>query len=391
MKTITLLVLFSAVTTLTQAQIISLFTFDSDPITTATIGPNATSVSGSAFSDVGGVGGTNGLNAGLPKADLDFTIPGSPTFDIPGIDVSFDYQREENFGHFWRRGNSLVISGSASLSVSYRVEDGMGGFNTVNSGAIYAIPFDDTYRTYRFYYVPTTGVGALLVDGVIRWINDGPDNRDMYWVGAGDVVIGDGLDGNGDNKTFLDNVIVGQIIDSPLPIELIEFSAELNGKKVDLNWTTASEKDNDYFTIERSADGRNWEKIGIIDGAGTSTHRVDYAMEDKKPLPGISYYRLKQTDFSGKFTYSKMVQMELKTSLDIQLYPNPADDQFSVSFDRSKPYELEMYSAHGQRITLPHTESGNEIVFNCSELNPGVYLLQVLQSGISETVRVMVR
>ncbi|MFT5777764.1 MAG: hypothetical protein ACI837_000712 [Crocinitomicaceae bacterium] len=66
--------------------------------------------------------------------DLDFTIPGNPTFDVPGIEVKFDFQREENVGTFWRRENILVINGASNLNVSDRVDDGSGGFNTVNSG-----------------------------------------------------------------------------------------------------------------------------------------------------------------------------------------------------------------------------------------------------------------
>ena len=146
-------------------QIISFFEFDTPGVTRATIGPDAYTISSSAFSDVGGVGGTTGLNAGNPKMNLDMYVTGSPTFDINGIDLSLDFQREENVGEFWRRGNSLIFAGASNLSVSYRVEDGAGGFKTVNSGNVYAIPNDDTFRNYRFMYLPATGMGMLYVDG----------------------------------------------------------------------------------------------------------------------------------------------------------------------------------------------------------------------------------
>jgi hypothetical protein len=95
-----------------------------------------------------------------------------------------------------------------------------------------------------------------------------------------------------------------------LPIELISFEAKMNtNKQVDIFWATASELNNDFFTIERSADGVNWEIVTTATGAGNSIYRIDYAAYDSRPLSGISYYRLKQTDFDGAFEYSNIVSV----------------------------------------------------------------------------------
>lgn len=94
-----------------------------------------------------------------------------------------------------------------------------------------------------------------------------------------------------------------------LPIELISFEAKLNNRQVDIHWATASEQNNDFFTIERSADGLNWEIVTTAAGAGNSIYRIDYAAYDSRPLSGISYYRLKQTDFDGAFEYSNIVSV----------------------------------------------------------------------------------
>lgn len=210
------------------SQIVSQFEFDSNPVTNATIGPNASAISTSATSSAGGVGGTNGLNAGLPKMNINMVIPGSPTFDVPGIDVSFDFQRDENGGTFFERGNSLRMNGITNLSVQYRVDDGVGGYNVVNSGNIYSLPNDNTFRNYRFVYTPCDGVGMVLVDGVVIWSNDGPDNRDMYWVGAGNVEFGRGMDGTGFNRTMVDNLIIGSVDCSPLPVDFLTINAMYN-------------------------------------------------------------------------------------------------------------------------------------------------------------------
>ncbi len=90
-----------------------------------------------------------------------------------------------------------------------------------------------------------------------------------------------------------------------LPIELLDFSAELSEGIVNLDWSTASEEGNDYFWIQRSVDGYNWENLIWHDGAGNSNTLIDYHDEDRNPLLGLSYYRLKQVDMNGAHSYSE--------------------------------------------------------------------------------------
>lgn len=94
-----------------------------------------------------------------------------------------------------------------------------------------------------------------------------------------------------------------------LPIELIFFKATQQGNGVNLSWATASEQNNDYFTVERSCDGLIWEQVLTQNGAGTSIHRLDYWANDFRPIHGLSYYRLKQTDYDGQFSTSNIVSV----------------------------------------------------------------------------------
>lgn len=94
---------------------------------------------------------------------------------------------------------------------------------------------------------------------------------------------------------------------SPLSIDLTEFNALKSGESVKINWMTISEINNDYFTIERSSDTENWEIISFVNGAGNSNIVINYNIWDSSPLVGINYYRLKQTDFDGRYTYSKII------------------------------------------------------------------------------------
>lgn len=244
-----------------QAQIISQFTWDSNPVSNSIIGPNASSISSSATSSPNGVGGTNGLNAGLPKKDINMIIPNTGgIFDVDGIHVEFDFQRDESSGTFLKRGSSLSINVAANLSVTYRVQNG-GSFTTISSGNVYSIPNDNTFRNYIFYYSPVFGYGALLVNDLEVWNNDGPDNTTMYWNTGDNVTLGAGCDGSGSNRTFFDNLIIAEITMGPLPVELLNFRANDTREGVSLTWSTASETNNDYFTIERSENGKIWESI----------------------------------------------------------------------------------------------------------------------------------
>lgn len=133
-----------------------------------------------------------------------------------------------------------------------------------------------------------------------------------------------GMDGNAGSDCHF--YISGTNI-VPLPIELTMFNAKLNGNYVDLIWSTATEKNNDYFTIERSIDGINFEAIGVVKGAGNSVTEKYYSFQDKYPLVGTSYYRLKQTDFSKESSYSviQSISIDEKTKFDFKLFPNPSD------------------------------------------------------------------
>lgn len=94
-----------------------------------------------------------------------------------------------------------------------------------------------------------------------------------------------------------------------LPIELTEFQAFTEQQAIACTWRTETERDNDYFTVERSSDGLNFEPIGQMDGAGNSINPLNYKLYDSSPLSGLSYYRLRQTDFNGASTLSDVVSV----------------------------------------------------------------------------------
>ncbi len=98
---------------------------------------------------------------------------------------------------------------------------------------------------------------------------------------------------------------------TPLPIELISFTAKVIDNKVDLTWATSTEINNDYFSVEKSKDNNNFETIEKVDGAGNSFYTIVYKCIDSLPYNGVSYYRLKQTDYDGNESYSDVVSVNM--------------------------------------------------------------------------------
>lgn len=187
---------------------------------------------------------------------------------------------------------------------------------------------------------------------------------------------------------------------SPLPIELLSFNATLNSsKKVDVTWVTASEINNDYFTIERSSDALNFETVGTVNGAGNSTSELHYAMVDHNPYQGISYYRLKQTDFDGAFTYSQIEKIYLDelsntgsiTTVAVSVFPNPASEMISVtSADNLSGAIIYILNALGQQVKNPviiQNPSEQKVTIQISELASGIYFLKLEQNGQSIVTR----
>jgi hypothetical protein len=127
-----------------------------------------------------------------------------------------------------------------------------------------------------------------------------------------------------------------------LPIELVSFTAKRIDNQVNLNWKTASEKNNDYFSVERSADGFNFEEIEKIKGAADSYKILSYDAIDENPLNEISYYRLKQVDFNGQMRYSDIVSVDADNSKATigNIAPNPTAS--SVNFDFYTPVNGEL-------------------------------------------------
>jgi len=170
---------------------------------------------------------------------------------------------------------------------------------------------------------------------------------------------------------------------STLPIELLNFIAHPAGENVQLDWLTASETNNDYFTIQRSNDGISFEELQRKQGAGNSNSVLYYSAVDRNPYDGISYYRLMQTDFDGKHTYSNIVTVDVVRQLvvDYETYPNPFSTSTTFTINDASEIiktDLRIYNILGEEvlnksITTPST------VLKTNNLPSGIYYYSVFR------------
>ena len=168
-----------------------------------------------------------------------------------------------------------------------------------------------------------------------------------------------------------------------LPISLLEFEANVRNESVSVDWITATEINNDFFEIERSLDGVNFEKIGTQNGAGNSSVQLSYNFMDNSPYKGLSYYRVKQVDFNGSVSYSKLDAVYLDPIKIISVYPNPAIDHVTILIASSIDQQVTclVYNPRGQIIINYNEEIKNGLTYlnlNTSKLAPGNYIFKVL-------------
>ncbi len=178
---------------------------------------------------------------------------------------------------------------------------------------------------------------------------------------------------------------------SPLPIKLLSFEATPKDDRVRLDWITASEINNDYFTVEKSIDNEEFFEIGEIAGSGNTTSKREYYLDDTKPFYGISYYRLKQTDYDGSFTYSATIPVNYKKSFTkFTIFPNPATDAAYLMSETNSAPEIIVRDTEGKLIQNYYLKEQKQIhQLLLSELKQGIYFIEVKTDFDSQFLRLI--
>lgn len=187
--------------------------------------------------------------------------------------------------------------------------------------------------------------------------------------------------------------VIGEIIATDLPVELLRFTASQNDLGVTLSWTTATEENNDYFGLERSIGGTEFIEIAQVKGVGNSQQLQTYQYQDLYYPAATTYYRLRQVDLDGQFAYSPSVQVNATDEAKYRLYPNPAKDILNVQLSQLSlvPLSLEIFDLQGQRVQQETIAIGaSQIRIDLSSLSKGLYLVNINDETTRETFEILV-
>jgi photosystem II stability/assembly factor-like uncharacterized protein len=328
---------------------------------------------GFAASESGGVMQT--LNGGSSWIE---TSPVS-SYRLYGI-----YFTNSNTG--WVSGEYLGVPHVASIS---KTTDGGNTWNTQSFGT-------DEYLTDIYFVDEMTGwaVGGTIggsgtstilhtTDGGENWSTQtSPTTNTLYGVSFSDI-------NNGWAVGFNGTVIAST---NPVPVELTSFTVTVDENNVTLSWKTETETNNSGFEIQRKS--IDWERIGFVEGNGTTTEENSYSFVDKNLAAGKHQYRLKQIDYDGSFEFSDIVEVEILSPIEFSLsqnYPNPFNPTTTIQYSipESGNVKLIVYNSLGEQVSTlvnDFKESGNyQVEFDATNLSSGIYYYSLQINSFVET------
>jgi hypothetical protein len=208
------------------------------------------------------------------------------------------------------------------------------------------------------------------------------------------------VNGLGDTYYFMG---LGGASVSPLPIELFHFDAQCSDNKhaVNVHWSTASETNNDYFTIEKSSDGTHFEEIGTVKGAGHSVKLIDYQFTDNEYAAGVTnYYRLKQTDFDGTTKRFSMIAVNCEntapSNFELNINENPitgASLAYNLNYNQDGLVTMKIFNTDGKLVDeeiFYHRRGLNTYHHDLPSLAQGMYMMSI-SDGVNKTTAKLIK
>ena len=293
---------------------------------------------------------------------------GSSEFEVTGLDILFR-----------RPGNPNGFGGS----VNYNFGPGQSGGSDFESIALHEIG-----HTHQLKHVadPNEVMSYRITNGATqREVSDdtraGADVIAALSEAYDPPVIncGDDFDSVRDYLTF------SAANAGALPVSWTAFTATPRGKVTVLDWRTSAEAGNDYFTVERSADGVSFQPLGTLAAAGT-TAGSDYELIDRSPPTGTSYYRVRQTDVDGSFSFSEVREATHLATEDWSVFPNPVANRLTVRRTADVAEHYDVLDASGRRILSARLRAGSSDL-DVSSLRPGQYFLRAGDGSVRSFVK----
>ena len=202
-------------------------------------------------------------------------------------------------------------------------------------------------------------------------------------------VTGQKDDVSPDNNDY--SLPVSTTDDAPLPVSLTSFRGENNGNVKHIEWSTASEMNNNYFVLQKSANGKDYQSITQIDGAGNSNSVNNYSFRDQNPLEPVTYYKLKQIDFDGQSETFEPITVKTTdfSQNELNIYPNPADNHIFVQGLQADA-ELILVNHTGKIVYRKNADSFKKKL-SLDHLSPGIYFLKTIQNEKVRTRKLILK
>jgi hypothetical protein len=273
--------------------------------------------------------------------------------------------------------NAVTVDGFGTIDNPF----GAGTFNCLRLSIV---------QVNNLYTASTTTPSSITTRYFVGWVTK--EGFRFYAKKASENPTPDPVTG----KVPLSSLEITRFFPTPvLAVELIDFQGIAIKEGVNLTWTTTSEKNNNYYDVERSADGKTFEKIGQVKGSGTKTTKSSYTFLDENPLLGlnIAYYRLRQVDFDGTSTTSNVISVEQKArGKGLKVYPNPSLDNWvsiELSDNTVEPRnpdafgkEVSVTNVLGQVIFQQKTIGQNSLQLDISTWEKGVYFVKTMDETV---------
>lgn len=280
-----------------------------------------------------------------------FNITATNTVTIHCFDANLYGGTTARYEIYYKAGTYV---GSETNAAAWTMAGGVNSLYVSANNVPTAIPITidvviPAGQTYGFYVTNTASGGLNYISSAVTNVTLASD-ANMTVTGG----VGKAYPFSSTYSYRLFNGTVHYSVGNVLPVDVSSFHATpLPENAVKLDWITESERNNDFFTIEHSADGGDWDKIGEVKGAGNSNTQLLYEWTDYSPTNGMSYYRLQQTDYDGASTYQDPVAVfrEEITNGKLDVSPNPANDYFVIRASEDDASELTFTDLLGRNIS----------------------------------------
>ncbi len=324
-------------------------------------------------------------------------------------------------------------SGKWYIGLMVYIPSGKSGyFNTMNDfyGATQVWGHDCYFDVGGTGRVDTTGGGGATFNVAFNWTQDAwnqiivivdldaPGTPAEFWIGTSPanftqvatwdwtqagtkpamLSVNDFYGAAATDEMYFDDYYFGDSMPPIVPVELTSFTANAINGFVELNWSTATEINNQGFEIERRTESSEFRTIAFVEGNGTTTEQNSYSFVDRTAEQGVNFYRLKQLDFDGTYAYSDVVEVNATGPLSFELaqnYPNPFNPTTNIKFSvpESGNVKLSVYNLVGEEVAVlvnGFSQAGTfEVTFDASNLSTGVYLYKLQSANSVQTKKMM--